>query len=545
MATAFPLDTPMLPPLVLRPPLGPRILRAFVLILAGIFHVLTAGWGLIVNGAEGGIAGTARLLWHGHRWLPIPFSNGEQPGAVLAVWLSKVSMTYFGASEFSARLPVALGMLAAVWFTVRIGERSGGIWRGFVAGMILLCSPGAFTVARLLTPGPLAAASVAAAFYCLISGAKRRPGRRQWYLLAWVGIACAAFTGGWHAAVVPLGAVALLLPFYHEARIRFRMLLSWEGGAIAALTLVSIWPLSGPLSGPGEAVPEAVGGNLAWLPALLFPWSLLLLPAGWRVLQKLANRQRLEWAEAIPIAWMISGTVTAAFAPAGLILHSLIVWPAFAVWAAIRLETLSRLALLRAMSAMLASAVVGFWLIAQLRSLLPLVHPDWASVLPGIPTWFWSSVTADGIVALLAFVMMGASAFFLEWRNRRRSALLTLFGAMIPVGYAFADVTAKFAPYFSYADLAHCIDTSRSAPRRIVVDASPLQADSLRFYLRDPAQPYETVQPGAARPVLGNEPAFLIVRRTRLAEWKPFIRGPFRVFSESGGSVLLECGPGQ
>ena len=538
MAAVLPIDAPMLPPLVLRPPLGPSILRGFVLILAGIFHVLTAGWNVIMNGTEGGIAGAARLLAHSQRWLPVSLPGGEPDGAVLTVWLSKLSMSFFGVNEFAARLPVALAIMAAVWFTLRIGERSGGIWRGFVAGLIFLCSPGAFTIARLLTPAPIATAFISAAFYCLISGAKRRPGRRQWYLLSWVAMACGAFTGGLHAAAVPLGAVSLLLPFYREASIRFRRLISWEGSAIAALTVTACWPVSG-----GGALLEKAGAGIAWLPALLFPWSLLLLPAAWRVMRQMIRFQRLEWAEAVPLAWIASGTILGAFAPEGALMQSLLIWPAVAVWAAIRLETLSRQSLLKALGAMMAAAVAGFVMVAQLRSFFPVVSPDWAGVLPGIPDSFWPTVTPVGIVALLAFGMMGAGAFLMEWRNRRRFTVLTLFGAMIPAGYAFADITAKFAPYFSYADMAHCIEMSRNAPGKIIVAGTPMEADSLRFYLRNPSQSYVTVAPGAAVPILGNEKAFLIVRRARLPEMKPLIRGPVRVFSESGGSVLLECGP--
>ena len=235
MATTFPLDTPMLPPLVLRPPLSARILRAMVLVLAAIFHVVTAGWSLVLNGMEGDIAGAARVLLHERTWMPVPSPGGGAAEMPLSVWLSKISMTFLGVNEFAARLPVALAVIVLVWFTMRFAERSGGIWRGFVAGMILLCSPGTFTVARLLTPVPLGTAFVTAAFFCLVSGSKRRPGRRKWFALAWVALIGAAFSGGWNLAAVPLVAIGFLLPFYREARIRFRALISWEGAVAVAV----------------------------------------------------------------------------------------------------------------------------------------------------------------------------------------------------------------------------------------------------------------------------------------------------------------------
>lgn len=533
MATTFSLDTPMLPPLVLRPPWGPRILRMLVLLLATIFHVVTAGWSPIINGTEGDIAGAARVLLHDWQWLPVPSLGALLPGAPLTPWLTKISMNLFGVNEFAARLPVALAVIVTVWLTIRIGERFGGIWRGFVAGMIFLCSPGAFTVARLLTAAPVATACVTAAFYFLIRGAPRRRGRRGWFLAAWACLVGAAWSGGISAAAVPLGAVILLLPAYREARIRFRRLISWEGAAAIVLAVLGAYWFSRGIPAPVH-LPAACG--IRWLPVLLFPWSLLMLPAVCKLAGSIWERRGVEWQEAIPLAWMVSGALATGLSPAKSDPYGMLLWPAFALWAAFRLETLPRAGLLRALAAVVACAVAGLFACVRLRHLLPAALPARRDLFSGIPGFFWSSITSIAFIAVLAFVVAAAAAVAFEWRDRRRFTVLALFGAMIPAGYGFADISAQFAPYFSYAGFARCIDAEPGPPHRVLMEGTLLDGSSLRFYFVDPLRPFQ-----AARQVeTGHTAAFLIVPRRKLAT---FPLRQIHVACESGGDALLLTSP--
>jgi len=533
MATTFPLDTPMLPPLVLRPPWGPRTLRMLVLLLAGIFHAVTAGWSKIVNGTEGDIAGSARVLLHDWQWLPVPSLGAVPPGAPLIVWLSKISMALFGVNEFAARLPSSLAVIATVWLTIRLAERFGGSWRGFVAGMLFLCSPGTFTVARLLTPAPLAAGFVTAAFYCLVSGSRRRRGRRRWYLLMWASLVGAAWSGGISTAAVPLAAIVLLLPFYREARIRFLRLISWEGALAIALVGVGMRCFSTKIPIPAHS---PAGCGILLLPLLLFPWSLLMLPALWRLATTLWQRLGVDWREAIPLAWIVAGVLAAAVFPRATDPHCLVVWPAFAVWAALRLETMPKIGLLRALGAVLGCAAVGLVACTRLRQILPAVCPAHSDLFLGIPAFFWSSTTAIAFIAVLAFALAVGAAIAFEGRDRRRFTVLALFGAMIPAGYALADISAQFAPYFSYAAFAQCIDAHPGPPHRVLMEGTLLEASSLRFYFVDPLRPFQAAKHVEA----GHSPAFLIVPRRGLGSLSP---RQIHISCESGGDVLLLTSP--
>ena len=543
---AFPLDAPMLPPLVLPPPFGPRIVRALVIALAVIFQVFTAGWSLILNGAEGELAGAARALLRHHEWIPLAADGSSE--APLALWLTQASMALFGVNEFAARLPIALAGVAAVWFTFRLGELYGGIWRGFVAGMLLLCSPGMFTVGRTLTPAPLTATLITATFYFLSRGFERRPSRRQWYLLAWVMFGLTYFAGGWLAAAVPAGTVLLLSAFFREARMRFPALITWEGALVVTLTLagalltvhgrsgawLSAWNSS---DGIAPGMPPGIFAGWQW--ALLFPWSILLLPAAGAVVARLVKFRPLEWPEAFPLAWAVVGFTVAMNDPARHLSDGAELWPAVALWGAFTLETMPRKHFLRWTGVVLALAGVGLILVGRLPSLLVMARPAEAESIRAIPDFFGLSISSVAFIAVLAFELFGAAAFWLEWNHRRRFALMALFGAMIPAGYAFADASAKLAPYFSFADFAHCIDGTVDGEPHVAVDIPLPASSSLQFYLEAPSAPAPSNPAELA--ALWNSPkrVYVICRRARLPEWSRAFQGHYRIACESGANVLV------
>ena len=521
---AWPLDSPMLPPLVLRPPHGPRLVRLLVMILAGMFHLGTAGWSVITNGPEGELA-----------------SGVQSFAGPLLTWLTRLSFTVFGVNEFTARLPTALGVMAAVWFTLRLAERFGGIWRGFVAALILICCPGMFTLGRIMTPFPLTAAFLAAAFYFLECGWQSHPlpVRRRWLLLAWFAWSGSTLAGGWSAAgVIPLGIVLLAL-FFREARLRFRALFSWEGGLILILTLavmsaVGFYPGARWIAS-GEVLPT--WKLFCWQIGLLFPWSLLLLPAAGKTLWKLARWQPLEWNEAFPLAWVAgAGLLTLADRSS---LFPLLAWPGFAVWAAGELATLHRKSFLRWSFLTVLTALGGLFLIARMRDWLPLVFPDKAPVFTAIPDFFWFAVSPVASIALLAFLLFGAAAWCAEFVHNRRFALLAWFAAMIPAGFAFADIGAKFAPYFSDAALARCIRSEAGPQRPVVVsaDLAPGEISSLAFYLGTD-NGIQTLPRSNWTP-----PFFLVIPRDRLPYWKRNLPGSVEAECAGGEHLLLSVRP--
>ena len=87
---------------------------------------------------------------------------------------------------------IATAVLASVTVRERhIGDRLGGPWRGFLAGLIHLCCCGAFLFGRIVMPEPVFSAFIAGAIYCAIRGYERRQGRRGWFAGFWIFVALA------------------------------------------------------------------------------------------------------------------------------------------------------------------------------------------------------------------------------------------------------------------------------------------------------------------------------------------------------------------
>ncbi len=537
-ANTWPLESPMLPPLVLRPPHGPRLVRLLVMLLAIIFYIPPAGWSLVTNGPEGELAGAALEIFRNGGWR----ASGDVAllQGPLALWLSRSSLGFLGTGEFAVRLPAALAAVALFWLVLRMGEQLGTLWRGSLAALLLLCSPGMLTFGRLLSPAPLTAALVTACIYSLQRSVQDRPERRRWLVLAWIAWGFATLAGGWRAGAVPAGAVLLLCLAYPEARLRFRGLVSWQGGAIFALT-GSVMVAAGFAPWDRLASPDlTLGlGTLVWTQVLLlFPWSLLLLPALGALALRLFRLRRPAWEEALPLAWLAAALAGALWHPS--FFSAFLCWPAFAVWAAAPLNTLRRTPFLYGCLAAALAAGAGIYVTQHLRQLLPVFFPARAETLAAIPPFFWEAVTPLATLALLAFVLLAAAAFWSEFFQNRRFALLAFVAAMIPAGFALADIGAKFAPYFSDASLAYCIESCGSRP--IYIDGGPRAASSLLFYLSEDAR--RQLRPAPADlPAHWSSPALLIAPRGRLPAWKQTLAGRFNSGCETGEHLALSAVP--
>src|SRR5687767_3364126 len=228
-ARAFTLEETFLAPQILDPPPTRHALLAFLLVLAAVLHIGTAGWGDLYDGVEGQLAGGAREMLESKQWL-VPTNNGvpqlETPP--LAYWTLALSSKIFGGTPTAARIPIALAMIGSVAFIFLIGERLAGYWRGFAAGLIHLCSGSAFLLGRMVSPDSFFALFVAGAIYCLVCGYPRRKFRWAWFAGFWFCGSLACLTKG-PIAILYLGGICLLLAiFFREARLRFRLLFHWS-----------------------------------------------------------------------------------------------------------------------------------------------------------------------------------------------------------------------------------------------------------------------------------------------------------------------------
>src|SRR6478752_2287027 len=166
---ALSLEEAFLTPASLEPPPVRRALLIFLLCLTALLHLATIGWGDLYNETDGQYAGAAREMLQSHQWLT-PTNDGiprlQKPP--LLYWAIVVSLKALGLTTAAARLPIALATCASVALTFLIGDRLGGPWRGFLAGLIHLCCCGTFLLGRIVMPEPVFSALVAGAIYCAI-----------------------------------------------------------------------------------------------------------------------------------------------------------------------------------------------------------------------------------------------------------------------------------------------------------------------------------------------------------------------------------------
>src|SRR6266403_5115819 len=227
------LEETLLEPPTLPPPPTRHALFAILIALAALLHVATIGSGDLYSQTEGQYAGAAREMVETHHWL-LPTNNGaprlQKPP--LLYWLIIISFKLFGVNAATARLPVALAVMACTGLIFLIGAKLTDYWHGFIAGLIYLSLCGTFLLARIVMPEPLVSALIAGAVFCAIGGYQNRRNRQIWFAGFWICSAFACLTKGLLGIAYPAAVFLILSIFYREARMRFRGLLRSEYLAI-------------------------------------------------------------------------------------------------------------------------------------------------------------------------------------------------------------------------------------------------------------------------------------------------------------------------
>ena len=541
----FGLHETLIEPPALPPPPTRHALLAFLVVLAAILQIGTLGWSEIQNGAEGYYASTAREMWRTDTW--------TAPGPPLYYWATIVSFNCFGDTAVGARLPVALAMVASVALTFLIGEKLGGYWRGFVAGLIHLCGLGSFIWTRMTTPEPLFAACLSATIFCVVSGYQQKRKRRLWFALAWACAALSCLTHGASALILPAAIFFLLAVFFREARLRFRLLCHWVNPLIF-LALLLPWFAWLYLRDPiflrqltltewlfpfdrarSEGVPllPFVAAHLAWW----FPAVLLVLPGvclGWR---KVFRPDEFEFADALPLCWMAVGFIPLMFFSQRQYFDSISIWSAFALVAAAAWERTPRPLRLvgLAFTAMAGIALAG------------TAGLDLTRVLPELPA-SWLGVRSVLALAGLSIVLFSLLAGYFSWRERETLAITILLLGMVPMGLSAAEGLTRYGRYLSFADAARFLEPRLGANGEILFEGSALAGSSLNFYLYRPPIMLapEAGANSAIEELADTHPVYLIVAKDRIPYWQERLTERFHIFHQEavcGGYVIVSNQP--
>ncbi len=559
-----------------------------LVLLAGVIYVGSAGIPPLLDDTDSLYAEVAREMNLRADWIT-PYVNGfryfEKPP--LFYWLMSLSYAVLGVeTEFTARLPTALAVVALVVVTFALGRELFGTRAGFLGGVALTTSAGTFLFTRIVLPDALLTLVITLFFYAFVrwERATDKTAPLLWmYALAGTAILAKGFVG----AVLPAGGVIVTLAATGRAR-EIPRLVSLKGMALA-LSIFGPWLILMEQRNPGflwyyvvnEHILRFLGtrepmdyGRLP-LPSFwslhlvwLFPWSVYLVGLAWP-----ANARR-AFAEhgrslILPLSW--SATVIAFFSLSSsrLEYYTMPALPALALLAGVQCAACWG----RGRDFAGKMLVLGGFMLGAALFTASAVDPGWlagdlmaADTDPERLSYFGHifDLSADRIGALHTALRVAAAALGVAlplhyWMRTANDKAIALVAAMLVLFGAAESAFWIFAPHLSSAALADEINRRWQTPATIVVDGDFEDSSSIAFYTHQPLLLHEghsvNLDHGAGYPdapplrlasndlgQLWTTPSgriFLVTEHKRLERLGALITEPIYLLSRQGNKLLL------
>jgi len=479
--------------------------RSWLVVLTGAVLLWFAPLGSyhLFNPDEGRYAEIPREILDSGDWVT-PRLDGikyfEKPP--LHYWATAAAFKIFGASEWSARLFVALsgflGLLLTAWCGTRLYGAQAGALAALVQGGALLYLGLAristldmgLTVALelalvglvgLVAPPPVRAAPVSSA------ASAAGVARHSAVLLA-LGVALAFLAKGLIGILIPGAVAALYLLLRRDWALAWRARPWWTLAALALIALPWVWLVS--TRNPEFArfffihehferfltrVHARYEPDWFFVPVLLLgfmPWTVLLPAAAARAWRACRAGEGATW---MLVLWALFGFVFFSLSQSKLVPYILPVFPALALLTGRAIDGLPPLRLGRALM-----AAAGVWAALGLASLVLWRSPAWSQRLE-IP----SGAALPAIVGafLLAALLCALGARWARRRGALAAVMAAALGSLLLLGVILPA--------------ADTLPRQREITRLITATAPALRAgtalycvddyeQSISFYLRRP-----------------------------------------------------------
>ena len=191
-----------------------------------------------------------------HDWVTLHINGGFRylEKAPLMYWATAVSFKVFGVHDWSARLPIALGVLALLLVTYRLGRRVYGEEGGFYSALALTTGFGPFIFTRIMIPDMAVALWLALGFDLFLTTLDRaEAGQKSSPWLCW-GIAATmaldVLTKGLIGLAFPVGTIFIFLLLTGNLRhfLKLRLFSSF----LVFLVIAVPWHLLAGLRNPAQ-----------------------------------------------------------------------------------------------------------------------------------------------------------------------------------------------------------------------------------------------------------------------------------------------------
>jgi 4-amino-4-deoxy-L-arabinose transferase-like glycosyltransferase len=309
---------------------GSRRAWLWVLLIASIVpYFINLGVSSIWDANEAFYAQTPREMMEARDYVTPSFNfQLRMNKPVLSYWNVAASYRLFGISEWSERLPIALGGLIIIGTAFGLGRLLAGTGGGFLAATILATSPRLLLLARRIIIDVHITMWMGLVLLCFAL-AETRPQRRQYLYLMYVAAGFGVLTKGPVAVFLP--ALVFFIYLASQRRLADLKHMMLPTGALISLSIAVPWYvflyrehgwgyISSFIFGENleryaGTVGEQSRGVLFYLPVMLadlFPWSVaipLSLWWAWRERsQDRAARLLVIWVLTIVAFFSFSGT---------------------------------------------------------------------------------------------------------------------------------------------------------------------------------------------------------------------------------------------